>query len=300
MVLLGATIRYIGGVNIKKQYNDGKSPLRLEIYNVKKMDYRWHDNLLIIKVLKGKVRVRVWARENYLEVSDFIIMNPYETYEIEGLTEDNRLAFIYFDSTFVEEYTSDRLSTIILCNTYYYRNNNQEKYQVLQRYIEQLTYMFETGEKLEKLISCSGVILSYLFENFDYLRCGIRFKRYSEKIINRYYYVFKSLFEMNSSGISSLKDVCENLDISYGHMRKDIRERYGFGYKWLRYSIMIKHATIMIATSNYSITYISDHCGFSDQKYLIQYFKEFYDLTPSEFREKFDKGSNEYNEIIIY
>lgn len=128
-------------------------------------------------------------------------------------------------------------------------------------------------------------IVAYLCKHFDYVSRGIQLANYSTKVIERYKILFSEALHPDGKLFkSSLKDIAVCLDVSYLHLRKDIIERYGHGFTWLKNSKMVERAAKMILTTKESITQISYICGFSDPKYLIKYFKTYFNCTPSKFR----------------
>lgn len=256
---------------------------------IKEHKYHWHNCLTILKVVVGEVKVRVWARDNYLKVGDFIVFNPGEVHEVSGLTEMNLVSVIQIDKEICEYFCSDFESCIVLVNSYRYCDVAPEKYDALEKNHKLVTMALArdaSAVELETQETIKNLIL-LLTQEFDYIACGIGLKRFSEAVVKRYKTMFKEIFKTQPSlSTKSLKDIALELGIHYSYLRSDIVQRYGFGFQWLKNTYKTEKAARMIMETDQSIMSICLQCGFSDPKYFIKYFKIFFECTPSEFRKQ--------------
>jgi AraC-like DNA-binding protein len=244
----------------------------------KKHSYHWHNGIVLFRVIKGVIKVRVRAEDSYLKKDDIIIFNVGEIHQIESITEDNIVSLTYIDALYCKKVVDNFDQIVFYCNSSKNGELHECKYNKLREYIDKLIINQNTDNNAYEL-------LSYLTENFDYITCGIELKKFSKKICQRNTQLYKSV--MLSDGEYkeySLKEVASYIGVNYSYLRQDIVERYGHGYKWLKHIIMVENATKMILSTNIGITYIGEYCGFSDPKYMIKYFKKFFNCTPSEFR----------------
>ncbi|MCD5456431.1 AraC family transcriptional regulator [Lactobacillus delbrueckii subsp. bulgaricus] len=53
------------------------------------------------------------------------------------------------------------------------------------------------------------------------------------------------------------------------------------------------HARYLLLSTNYSVAYIANYCGFSSAKVLERNFKAWKKMTPSQYRKAFSKYFNE-------
>ncbi|WDV45071.1 helix-turn-helix domain-containing protein [Clostridiaceae bacterium M8S5] len=266
------------------------------VHTIKKHPYHWHKSIAIVKVLRGRIKVRVWASDNLMKKGDFIIFNIGEVYQIEGLSNDNLVLTIYINETYCNNIIEDFKQSIIMCNSIKFEKSHPKKYQKLREYINVLTQALLRDVDFIEIDKCASEFLKYLVYQFDYLACGINLKRFSDKVVARNKKLYELAFlKRNMFFKGGLKDLAVYSGLSYNHLKKDIIERFGYGYRWLKYSFMVEEAAKMILTTEQSLTNIVYTCGFSDPKYMISYFKIFFECTPSQFKKRY---KDRYHELL--
>lgn len=264
---------------------------------VKEFSYHWHDHLVLIQVLKGSVELRVRTVDNRMDEGDIFIINSGEVHQLKAITEENLLSIVFFDHAFCRQVDSEFCERFILINSYRFENQHQEKYRIIRRYLKHLLKVLDEDEPF-KIMIAAHQLLAELCLNYDFVTCGLNLERFSDKVIHRNKIILRKAIKFDSVyHDKSLKELSEILGLSYAHLRKDILTRYGRGYKWLKYNHMTESAARLIASTCLPITSIGEHCGFSDPKYMIQYFRMYYEMTPSEFRKHYHKHHRCYYAI---
>lgn len=260
-----------------------QSNVRTIITTINKNAFHYHNGIVIVKVITGNIKVNLITEENYLEQDDFIIFNRYELHQIESVNKDNIVAITYIDEDFCKSVISEFELMIFVCKSSKYEDLCREKYKILRKYIDRLINSSKDNEHI--IENNAKDLLMYISLNFDFVTCGINFKKFSKKICDRNRKLYKSVMLLDGEyKKASLKEIANLIGVNYSYLRQDVVNRYGYGYKHLKHFIMIEKAAKMILSTNDPITYIGEYCGFSDPKYMIQYFKKYYKCTPSEFR----------------
>ncbi|MCT4596911.1 MAG: AraC family transcriptional regulator [Vallitalea sp.] len=258
-------------------------PIRTIVDVVNKYPFHYHNGLVIMKVITGNIKVKVTTGESYLEENDFIIFNVYEIHQIECMDDNNKVSITYINDSYCKSVINEFDYMLFFCNSSKYEKYHRKKYSILRNYIDKLIdSSLSHNKNIEKN---STKFLLYLSENFDFVTCGIGMKKFSRKITERNRQLYKSVMLIDGENNRySLKEVASEIGVNYSYLRQDVVERYGHGYKWLKYHIMTERAMKMLLSTNEPITFICQHCKFSDPKYMIQYFKKYFGCTPSEFR----------------
>lgn len=261
-------------------------PIRTMLYVVNEHPFHYHNGLVIMKVIKGNIKVKETTGESYLKQNDFIIFNVYEIHKLECIDEENKVSITYIDNSYCKSVINEFDHMLFFCNSCKYEKSNYEKYNELRKYVNKL---IDSSLAQDSYIEQNSVkLLLYLSQNFDYVTCGIEMKKFSRKVTERNRQLYKSVMLIDGEhNRYSLKEVAQEIGVNYSYLRQDVVKRYGHGYKWLKHFIMIEKAMKMLLSTNNKITFICQYCGFSDPKYMIQYFKEYFDCTPSEFRNKY-------------
>ncbi|QUI21528.1 AraC family transcriptional regulator [Vallitalea pronyensis] len=270
-------------------------PVRSVIRNIERHAYHWDEAITIIKVLKGIIRIKIRGKEYRLVKEDFVIINIGEVHHIEAVSKPNLVSVTSMDASYCQQVIHDCDVILIQCNSAKYRDQFPSKYEKVNMYIDELLYhMARSNNDINKEIHvCIIRLLEYLVDYFDFISMGIHPKKFSERIIKRNRMIYRDVFLGDSPQKKlSLKEIAQHFDVSYMHLRKDVIERYGCGYKALKFNAMMESAVKLLMTTDYTITHIGYVTGFSDPKYLIKYFKEYYQCTPSAFRRTYGKGKN--------
>jgi AraC-like DNA-binding protein len=91
-------------------------------------------------------------------------------------------------------------------------------------------------------------------------------------------YLFK---EQPSFGI---QDLSQRMKLSHSTLYRKVREVYNLSPNRLIAAYRSQQAAVMLIESKFNITEIAYTCGFSSSTYLARTFKQFYGMTPGEFR----------------
>lgn len=255
---------------------------------IKDHPYHWHDDMTIVMVVTGEIKLRVWARDNVMKAGDFIVMGPSYIHKLTALTTDNLVVILTFNRALCLDVRSDFLELIIVCNSVKYRELKIEKYHECQVKLNELVEAYGKDWCGSNVMEKSRQLIKFLCYHFDYISVGEKSHRFSDYIIRRNRLLYSKIFVGSCEWANmSLKDVAKELDLNYTYLRTDILERFGVGFSWLRHTAMTEKAAHLILTTDRRLIDISNQCGFSDQKYMRKYTKIFYECTPSEFRRKY-------------
>lgn len=277
-----------------------KNHVDVALYEIDNISYCWHNELTIIIVKQGTVKVRAWADDHLLHNGDFIVLNPKRVHLIEGITMDNLVAVIKFNIDYCEDVVEDFEEILFRCNSKKYGEIHKKQYDVAREHIEELI-LAAADEDIPLVDEKARNILKYISATFDFLTSGMDLKKFSSKICNRNKEIYRRLFLAGEYRDWSLKELADYIGINYSYLRSDVVKRFGFGYNWLKYSIIVDRASRMLLSSDYSVTEVKEHCGFSTHQYFIKYFKTYYGCTPSEFKNKHGKNKTvlKYNKVSL-
>ena len=91
----------------------------------------------------------------------------------------------------------------------------------------------------------------------------------------------------------TLDDISNHLYVSKSHIERAFKQEYGQTPMAYCLNQKISQIASMLATTNYSLTYISQQFGFTDVKYMSKCFKKIKGKTPTEYRrDKLAKHKN--------
>ncbi|ACV64550.1 transcriptional regulator, AraC family [Desulfofarcimen acetoxidans DSM 771] len=268
------------------EFNNGM-PVRAFARSGNQYPYHWHDALEIIQVLKGSVNIGMGDDDLLLQEGDIAVTNMGEIHRMAGDGEEEIL-FIHIDNDFCRRVLPDHYLFIYCCSPYH-EAQAPEKYNVLKEYIARLAVMLGAGPRItdqntvEKLLK---EMLIYTTYNFDFIRWGYGTEPFDEKRVSRLRQMAKHTTS-DAEVQMGLTALAAELGISAQHLSGDIRKKFGMTFQELLCYSRCEHAARLLLGTDRRIVEIAADCGFSDNKYLIKYFKRFFRSTPSDFRKAY-------------
>jgi AraC-like DNA-binding protein len=267
--------------------------IKIRVKRVEKDYFHWHDFLQIVIVLKGVVKIRSWARDFYLNEGDLIVVNPGEVHKVDGILEDNIIFIIDISKKICKKIIKDFDDKVIMCNSKHKGHLIDSKIEKLKNLINLfviINYSSVPFPNLKENIYSEDSLVSlleFIYNEFDYVSGGIKLKKFSNEIYDRYVRIRNIVDSEQNTLKISLKEIASREKISYNHLKKDIVNRYGYSYTWIRNIIRTERAFKKVVSSEASLMDICVECGYSDPKYFIKYFNAFYESKPSDVRKDY-------------
>lgn len=270
------------------EFTDGL-PVKAFVRYVEQIPYHWHDALEVIRVQKGSVNIGLGNNNLLLRENDIAVINMGELHRFIKSQGDNEILFIQIEDCFCRSNLSDNRFFFIYCCSAYHEAEAPEKYQTLKEHINQLVRALiekpqaRCKENIENILVA---MLDYLTYNFDFLRWGYGTSPFDDKRVAR----FKLMAEHISSNFEAqlrLKELAAEAGVSLQHLSYDIKHKFGSTFQELLYYSKCEYAAKLLLSTDRRIMDIALDCGFSDTKYLIKYFKQYYQCIPSKFREMY-------------
>lgn len=277
-------------------------PVKASVRRIDEYPYHWHDAVEIILVLHGQADVTLCGETHRAEEGSVAVVNVNEPHKIKKSGGENRLLSVQIDPAFCRSVVPDFAYVLFQCCPTYHEAV-LERYHYLKEHIARLVQLLpddEAGPYDEASVKARLTeLLTYMTDNFDYLRYGARTQRISDRQVYRYRHIYVYVRQKPTER-NSLAQLARDAGITQQHMSNDIREKYGFSLRELINSGYCMQAARLLLSTDKMIYAISSECGFSDPKYLIKYFKQFYGCTPSEFRIRHKTGAEGLAEQTRY
>lgn len=91
----------------------------------------------------------------------------------------------------------------------------------------------------------------------------------------------------------SLRDVAENLGISYGYLSTAFAKTYGQNFKNYLTSVRMEKARELLMERRYKIYEIADRTGYGSSRYFTDAFKRCYGISPMDYLRRLNHGNGE-------
>ena len=137
----------------------------------------------------------------------------------------------------------------------------------------QVKQIIENRKKLKEKFS------SYLFSPNGSENAPSLNDKFIDKVTNQ---IMKNLGEQSLN----VEHLSQDLGMSRGHLHKKIKSAVGFGPNEYIRMIRLKEAAKLMIKNDFNISEISFMTGFNNPAYFTKCFKDYYNLSPSEFISK--------------
>lgn len=253
----------------------------------------WHDNVEMIKILRGTFKVEIDLEEDFLEPGDICIVGGGKLHQLRGFTPGSihdvflfhpgLLSFAYNDG-FQEEVLAPWLEQKF-CFPQVIRKNSAE-YKFYGRYVSELIDLgLEAGE--DWYFRCKMKLLDFLYQGWKggYLlkKAGSPLSPGEREMIDRYKRTV-SFIEENFSKKLTLDDIAGAARCSSPYLCRFFKNMSG--YSPVEYLIFyrVHQAAAMLEETTKNILEISMDCGFDNTSYFIRKFRQIMGMTPGQYR----------------
>lgn len=276
-------------------------PVKITYASVREYPLHWHSSVEIIYVLRGMVNISIDTDNYSIFENEIEIINVNESHRIYS-SEDNLVLIFHIDSSFLEKYYKDIDNIFFYTNTSKEGSQESEEYLVLKTLLaEILCEMVQRQEDYDEEIESIVIkLLFHIINNFHYLIS--KENDLSKEQFDRYHRISKYIFNNYNNNIT-LQDIAKKEFLSPDYLSHDFKNATGYSFTDLLNLTRVEEAMKLLLDSNMSLTEISEEVGFSHTRYLNKHFKNYYHLTPLQFRRKNkvdDKTLNKLKSITEY
>ena len=265
----------------------------IELYHIDKnhpkyeMASHWHSEIELIRVLKGKLNVKLYNREYIVKEHEFIVVNSETVHGAYAIDE-----CVYECIVLHMELLSVQDSG---CRYFIESILNQENR--ITEHIESNNTEF--SDAINKLFNTMKTRSS----GYKFKVIGALYELFGIIIDNHMYSIVSETSIPNDNNIPKLKNVLSYIRSNYDKpiTLDDMASCAGISPKYfcslfrkmtrkspVEYlnSYRIERASRKLLNSDLSITEIAYGCGFNDLSYFIKTFKQLKGVTPSHFRKE--------------
>ena len=262
-------------------------PLKVFLHSVNRIQMHWHNELEILFILKGSIELRIGSELYLLKENDLILINSKEVHNTSRTQEENIVLALQINPEYYDRLYPKFSNMYFKCNSLVAGEKEEEAFGILRSFLAKIAW--ETNKKREgyKLIIGSQLNLlgAYLVNRFDYHLIEDVKTIATDNDIYRLEKIVTYINENIEQKIT-LKEIASREHISPYYLSHFFKGKMGISFQEYINIIRLDKATSLLITTNETITDIALKCGFSSTNYFNKLFKENYNLTPTEYREK--------------
>ena len=266
-------------------------------------DTHFHQEVELVYVMEGELRLYVMEREYHLKRGDICVINSNEEHRIETQGEITTAHLFITYSLIRSVYNG--VSSFFFCNS---TSEDDERYEKLRELLNQLLKrkMFCEKEAEEEqheyeYLSVFYKVLGYLTSNFIkkaktdagmsmQQKSQMRTLQINEYIMNNY------------NQPISLKSLADTLYLSEGYLSRYFKKIYNMSFSAYLRQVRLSHAMSELLYTDKAILQIALDNGFSSISFFNKVFKEEYGKSPSHIRnsaKEMEKKEEDMDSLVL-
>lgn len=268
----------------RRFYNSDKSVVAMD-YSLPagvRIEEHFHDWIELTLVVKGEQHITVNDVTYILTEGDFIMIDYNEVHASHTVKPTDKLT-VQFKNGYIEELIPAFNSSQIFCNTTAIKDKFD--YQSYLNIIDLYCLMFRSFAKNSLHPEADYYGYFYLFFYAMMKGCESNSKEEKERVTQNVYIAhILSYMNRHYHEPISLDSLAEALHLTPQYISKIIKENIGKGFKEYLVELRLEHAKTLIKTTDKTLLSIGVECGFPNNKSFINYFKQEFGLTPSQYK----------------
>lgn len=268
----------------------------IDFSNVAEEAPHYHKETEMALVLKGTATYRIHHQEFKLKTGDAIIVDTYDLHRITESSEDVIMLTFYINMEAFTHLYPNIDFMIFACEEF--SQDASERHQKMQNKISflihhmaQMMFLRMDENTADQLMSDKLQEILYLMVNhFQGFFIENKEFRYGNDDANpvdldRLYRIITYMYQNYDKKIT-LQDVADMEHLSMYYASHLIKKLSGLSFQNLLNYIRVEVSEKSLNEDKYTLTQISDHCGFSSLAYYNKCFKIWHGITPAQYRKQ--------------
>jgi len=230
----------------------------------------WHSQIELLYVTHGQTQIQINNTEVIAKRGDFIAIPPHAIHSCISVDGQSK----YHTLTINEDYC--RYMGFDTKKNVFEVPINDDK---INSIMEDIIYAYYSDDKYTnaKLTHNIMQLLMHLFDNHARESTEAHQRKNVEIIIKAFAYIDKNF---NTS--LTIGEIANHVGMSVSHFGHIFKETTKMSpLKYINFT-RIRKASVLLTQGKYSISQISDMCGFSDTSYFTKTFKKYTNSLPSQ------------------
>lgn len=281
---------------------DGRSPVVMNAYRIDEYTLHCHEDAIeIIFVLKGKVRVKVSFEFFTLSEGDYVVVNREDSHKIWRQDAKDNLVAIFHISLSHYRASFPYIDYVLFsCESFDLAKYKGQTNQLRQMLLKLLNSMIREDDNLEETTeNITARLMQILVKEYSLDRYYNRNSEIGADKLEKYYTIMKYMYEKYHDK-NILEDIARNEYYSKSYISHLFKEVGAASFQDILGYIRVYKAERLLLETEYSLTVISEQCGFSDIKYFNRIFKKWFQIKPSDYRKNYqDQIGKDSNAIKV-
>lgn len=283
-------------------------PFSISFTNIKQEGPHYHKEMEMVLVLQGTVSYKVHHQNYHLKSGDLLVVDTEDLHHIYDSSKDVLMLTIYIDLEFFNDLYPNIDFMIFACEECGGQSKSrqqalQNKLSFLKHHLAEIMMIKTTKENnhsllMEKLKEFIFIMVNQ-FQGF-FIEDN-QFRANSDQInsldLDRLYRIVKYIY-VNYDRKITLDDLADLEHLSPYYVSHLIKNTSGLSFQNFLNYVRIEYAEKFLAENKYTLTQISEFCGFSSSSYFNKCFSSWHNMTPAQYKKQLAPSERKYHDEI--
>lgn len=281
-------------------------PVALDLFKVECVPYHVHEDLQMIYVLRGTVRLKHSYTAYLLNEGDVHFIHSMDVHGIERVSDDNLVLVLSLKLSFFLKIFPDLTYSVFTTKV----NQEDFSYQYKRELVKFIFFLVkemleEHGESaVRRIREISENLINLLYLHFQDFSVNREDKFFDHQLhrdqvqVNRIARVISEIYKNYRYKIS-LKSLAEKEHLNRDYLSHLFQKYIGESFRDFVGMVRIEMSEYPLLSTNVAISQLAMDCGFSNMRYYIESFKVWFGMHPKEYRERCRKETVLEKEISI-
>ena len=261
-------------------------PINITIAKVTEYPFHYHQDVEIIYVLQGEIRLKNVCHNYVLKEGDIFTNSGHEVHGLTATDKTNVVAIIQISNRFFTQYFPTLTKA---CFMSYVKDDKYMRMDALRKMLLSILLDYARRSFNYKRTCTEQMIevVNYLNRYFNLFafegQVVVNFKSNNPVAVERISRIINYIYENHASRIS-LKDLAEKEHLSTFYLSHLIHDCIGMNFKEFLCFARIEMSEIPLLETDRKISTIAKDVGFSTTSYYEKFFTKWFGHTPAEYR----------------
>lgn len=251
-----------------------------QLFSLRIEDEFTPSNYQFLMVLNGAISVESADQKLDLKSEDFIMMLPFQKYQVIPSSE-NYLLSIEISRSFILSKIDFEMN--LICNSFVSEAGSDRIRSVLTNLMMTFHADSSVNQKIPSLYANLFLLVKHLRTYYMFNSTApsdIQDQRYDQRKTEILNYLY-----CNYQLSITMQNLADSLFLSPQYLAKFIKQHFGQTFYKLLTGIRLENALVELTQTEHSLTTIAFKNGFPNLNAFNKSFKEFFDSTPSAYRQ---------------
>lgn len=272
------------------QYEDGL-PVKVQVLRIDQYPWHTHKDIQLIYVIEGEVELKmIYARYRLVKNNIHVIHNE-DVHGFKGISKNNLVVVLSLNMDYFLEYYPD-LDTQVFSTKVHEDVATYKKQMVIKTYIFSIISELHSRHKgySERIAACSRQLISVLYQDFRGFRVNLEKRTFEHEVphdmvqIDRISRVVGFIYQ-NYPYKMSLSAIAKQENINNYYLSHLFQRLVGDSFRNFVSMVRVEMSEFELLTTDTSISQISQNVGFSNAKYYVENFRQWFGCHPREYRQ---------------